>query len=706
MKDHVRQHPSRIIVALGGLLVGALLPVSAAAQITRLEVVSRTTLNDPAFGAVGPYEIITGRAHGDLDPRDRRNTIIQDINFAPKNARGRVPYVATFTLARPVDPAKASGVLMYSVVNRGGGDVAPDSAGHIWLVSGWQGDVIPTANNQTVQVPTAVNADGSPIVGLALQRFSNLAPGTTTVTVATPRDAAAGGPIYRQAAVDQSAASLLSIASETTTGQQTGVVTVSRADWAFADCRTVPFPGTPDRTRVCLEGGFDSTRLYQLVYTAQDPLVLGAGLAATRDLVSYLRYDRAAENPVAGVIRHVVSIGNSQSGNLIKTFIHLGFNEDLGGRIVWDGAFPRIAGRQTPMNFRFALPGGAGSLYEPGSEGVLTWGSYEDTKRGRPPASLLDRCTATKTCPKVIEAFGSTELWGLRMSPGLIGTDARADVPLPANVRRFYYPGTPHGGGRGGFSVDLAAPGPNAGCRLPANPNPQADQTRALTVALVEWVTKGTEPPASRYPLLSRGELVPATRAATGFPNVPQIPFTDNFVNAVLDYDFGPGFRANDLSGTLSRQPPRIVQVIPTYVPKVDKDGNEVAGAASVLHQAPLATYLGWNVTASGFAKDRICGFSGGAVPFAKTRADRLASGDPRLSIEERYGTLEGYVCTVRAAADRLVTDRLLLRADADRTIRQAQESNVLPRSSVSSPEARAIETQLCRRSRGAPTAR
>ena len=146
---------------------------------------------------------------------------------------------------------------------------------------------------------------------------------------------------------------------------------------------------------------------------------------------------------------------------------------------------------------------------------------------------------------------------------------------------------------------------------------------------------------------------------------MPQIPFTDNFVNAVLDYDFGPGFRANDLSGIMSRQPPRIVQVIPTYVPKVDKDGNEVAGAASVLHQAPLATYLGWNVTASGFAKGRICGFSGGAVPFAKTRAERLASGDPRLSVEERYGTLEGYVCTVQTAADRMVADRLLLRADA-----------------------------------------
>ena len=406
-------------------------------------------------------------------------------------------------------------------MNRGNGDVAPDSAGHVWLVSGWQGDVRPTLTNQTVEVPTAVNADGSPIVGLALARFSDLAPGTTTVTLATPRDSdAVKGPIYRQAAIDQRAASLVSIASETTSGQQLGVVSIPRADWAFADCRTVAFPGMPDRTRLCLKGGFDATRLYQLVYTAQDPLVLGAGLAATRDLVSYLRYEAAAENPVAGVVRHVVSVGNSQSGNFIKTFIHLGFNEDLAGRIVWDGAFPRIAARQTPMNFRFALPGGAGSLYEPGSEGVLTWGRYHDTTRGRPAASLLDRCTAAKTCPKVIEAFGAAEFWGLRMSPGLIGTDAKADVPLPAGVRRFYYPGTAHGGGRGGFTVGLAAPGPDAPCTLPANPDPQSDQTRALTVTLVEWVTQGKPPPESRYPLLSRGAresnvLPPSTDSST-----------------------------------------------------------------------------------------------------------------------------------------------------------------------------------------------
>ena len=687
----------RLTATVVAILAGVLMPPEASAQITRLEVLSRTTMTDPSFGAIDAYEIIKGRAHGEVDLTDRRNAIIQDLDLAPRNTRGRVPYVTTFTLARPLDSSASSGVLMYSVVNRGRGDVAPDAAGHAWLVSGWQGDVRSTETNQTIQVPTAVSPDGSPVVGVALARFSDLQPGTTTVSIASPPEAdVVDGPIYRQAAGDQGIANLVSVGSETTRGEQRDPITVPREDWAFADCRTSPFPGTPDRTRLCVRGGFDPSRLYQLTYNAQDPLVLGVGLAATRDLVSYLRYDTTADNPLARQIRHVVAIGNSQAGNFIKTFVHLGFNEDLAGRIVWDGAFPRIAARQTPMNFRMALPGGAAGLFEPGTEGVLTWGRYEDRVRGRQAASLLDRCTATKTCPKVIEAFGSAEFWGLRMSPGLIGTDARGDIPLPDNVRRYYYPGTTHGGGRGGFSVDLPQPGPNAGCALPANPNPQAEQTRALTVALVEWVTNGTLPPASRYPLLSKGELGPATRVGTAFPNVPRIPFSDDFVNAVLDYDFGPDFEANDLTGVMTVQPPRIVRVIPTYVPTVDSDGNEIAGAASVLHQVPLATYLGWNVSARGFDKGRICGFSGGAVPFARTRAERLASNDPRPSVEERYGTLEGYVCAVQSAAARMVSDRLLLRDDANRTVREAQESGVLPLSPESSAESRVIAARLC----------
>ncbi len=453
-----------------------------------------------------------------------------------------------------------------------------------------------------------------------------------------------------------------------------------RADWAFADCRTVPFPGTPDATQLCVKGGFDPKRLYQLAYTVQDPLVLGIGLAATRDITAFFRGAAAdaqgTPNPVAGAIRHVVAIGDSQSGNFIRSFIHLGFNEGADGRAVWDGAFPRIAARQTPINVRFGVPGGAAGLFEAGSEPAIWWGGYEDRARRRRRASLLDRCTASRTCPKIVEAFGSAEFWGLRMSPDLVGTDARSDIPLPENVRRYYYPGTTHGGGRGGFTVD-AAPAP-AGCTLPANPNPQADTTRALTRALVDWVVRDTAPPDSRYPRLARGELVPPAAVAAAFARIPGARDPAPLLNPFLEYDFGPGLVLNDLTGVLRMAPPRVRRVMPSLVPRVGPDGNELDGVASVLHQAPLGTYLGWNAYAGGFFKDQGCGFSGGYLPFARTRAEREARHDPRPSLEERYQTHDGYVRVVRAAADAAVAQRFLSPEDAARLIAEAEQSDVL----------------------------
>jgi len=685
--------PASRVIALCVCVLG--LTVPALAQVTRLEITSRDLAgNGQVYGAAGQVEILRGRVHGEVDPLDRRNRIIQDISLAPRNARGRVEYVATFTLARPADPTRASGTLIYSVVNRGNGTVEPSAEGHVWVVSGWQGDVVPSSNNQSITVPTAKNADGSTITGPVLQRFVNMPAGTTTM----PLRAGTG---YPYAASDQSAAVLTLSSAESSAGVKSGTTVVPRSDWALADCRTVPFPGTPDPSRLCVRGGFDSARLYELVYTARDPLVLGIGLAATRDLVSFLRHEvrdsSGAPNPVVGLIRHAVSIGNSQSGNFIRTFIHLGFNEDLAGRIVWDGAFPRIAARQTPMNFRFALPGGAVDLYEPGSEGVLWWSRYDDSVRGRgPAASLLDRCTATNTCPKIVEAFGSAEFWGLRMSPNLIGTDAKSDIPLPANVRRYYMPGTTHGGGRGGFQV--AVTGGAGGCTLPGNANPMNEQFRALNAVLVDWVANGTTPPDSRYPTLARGELVPATTSAVGFPTIPGLRPIDGLVKVVLDYDYGPGYVGNDVSGVISRMPPRIVQSIPTYVPRVNADGNETSGVPSVLHQAPLGTYLGWNIAGAGFFSGQGCGFQGGYVPFALNAAERQKTGDPRLSVEERYGTLEGYVCTVRRAADAAVRDRFLLRDDADRMIREAEQSGVLPAAALASADNRARGVATCER--------
>jgi hypothetical protein len=661
----------------------------AAAQVTRLEITSREV--------TGGYERLQGLAHGEVDPSDRRNRIIQDLELAPRNARGRIEYVATFALIKPADPGKVSGVLMYSVVNRGNGAPVESPEGHISLVSGWQGDVIPTGNNQTVRVPVARNRDGSDVTGPVLARFVDLPAGATTASI---RLGSMGSAAYPPVSLDTSKATLTHHAGETVTGEHRGTSTVSPADWAFADCRSKPFPGVPDPSRLCLKDGFDSALLYELVYTAKDPLVLGVGLAATRDLVSFFRHagadERGTPNPVAGAVRHSVASGTSQAGNFLKTFVHLGFNEDLAGRIVWDGIFPFIAARQTPLNFRFAAPGGAASLYEPGSEPVLWWSKYADSRRGRGSKSLLDRCSASKTCPTVFEVFGATEFWGLRMSPGLVGTDAARDIPLPENVRRYYMPGTNHGGGRGGFEVSQAA---NDRCVLPQNPNPMAETTRALTAALVDWVVRGTPPPPSRYPTLAAEELVPATRRAVGFPAIPGLTFADHFVNAVLDYDLGPTFVYDDLAGVIARQPPAIKQVIPTLVPRVDADGNETAGIPSVLHQAPLGTYLGWNIQRGGFFKGQICGFSGGYVPFAVTREEGRKTGDPRPSLEERYGTQEGYVCTVKRAAGGLVRDRFLLPDDAQRLIDAAVNTSVLPPSAASAPDLRRVADLVCRSS-------
>lgn len=668
--------------AAAAVAAGACLTMAdVGARVTRIEIDDRAPTGTP-FPDVGQFERVNGRAFGELDPFDRRNAIIQDIQRAPRNASGKVEYIATFSLVKPIDMSKASGLLDYRVVNRGNSTAlaSPGPEGHVALVSGWQGDVAPTASNQTIQVPIAVHSDGSPITGPVLVRFVNTSGSTSTM--GNPF----GGPNrYPPATLDTAQASLTSRTFEKLSGGASGPPTeIASADWAFADCRTVPFPGTPDPTRVCLRNDFDPTLLYELTFTGKEPLVLGIGYAATRDITAFFRYglqdDAGTPNPIAGAITHAVGRGTSQSGNFVKSLIHLGFNEDESGRIVWDGAWPYIAARQNPMNFRFAIPGGAAGVNEPGSEAVLWWHTWSDQARNRRTASMLDRCRATRTCPKIFETFGATEFWDLRMSPGLVGTNAKHDIPLPSNIYRYYYPGTSHGGGGGGFNRVQTPPG---GCALPRNPNPHSDTQNALFVAFVDWVMHGARPPASRYPTLKGGLLVEPTKSATGFPTIPYPAMPadapNGLVNLVLDYDFGSKFIYNDMSGVITLQPPRIKQALPTLVVRTDRDGNEIGGVPSVLHQAPLGTYLGWNIRASGFYEGQICDFTGGYVPFAQTKAERLANGDPRPSLEERYGSQEGYNCVVQRAATQAVSERFLLAADADRLIDQAAQANVLP---------------------------
>jgi hypothetical protein len=249
---------------------------------------------------------------------------------------------------------------------------------------------------------------------------------------------------------------------------------------------------------------------------------------------------------------------------------------------------------------------------------------------------------------------------------------------VPDNVRIYYLPGVTHGGGAGGFPTDAATLPRVPNCSLPANPNPASYTIKALTRRLTDWVSRGAPPPDSVWPTLAHGDLVEPTAAAMGFPAIPGAPSPDGKLNPLPMYDFGPELQAADLSGVLDRQPPEVRGVIPQRVPRVDADGNETAGVRSVQARVPLGTYLGWNVKTTGYYSGQACGFLGGYIPFAATRAEREAAGDPRPSLEERYGTHATFVERVRAAAAQMVAEGFLLDTAAPAIIAQAEASAVL----------------------------
>jgi hypothetical protein len=668
----------RAWISIGAWAIALVVTHGAQARVTRIVVDQTIALAD------GRNESVFGRAYGELDPKDPLNAIITDIQYAPQNARGQVEYVSRFTLTKPVDMSKASGVLWYDVVNRGRPVVMnnspssigpsatrPQDFGHVALISGWQGDIEQTADNWTVQVPIARNPDGSPITGVILARIANAPIGSNT----RPLGMLATSIPYDAASRDTTKAHLIAKSSESRAGETGTSKEIPSGDWAFADCTKIAFPGSSNPRSLCLKNGFDPGLLYELVYEAKDPKVLGIGFAAMRDVASFFRFEAADDrnwpNPIAGKIHHAVVQGISQSGNALKTFILLGFNQDERRRRVFDGANPHIAGRLTSINVRFGLPSGSGTLYEPGGEGILWWASYIDIKRGRGEASLLDRCTATGTCPKIFETFGASEYNARLMTVAETGTDGRADLALPPNVRRYYFPGTTHGGGAGGFGLTSR---PAAGCVLAQNPNPEDETMNALQVALVDWVVQGTEPPPSVYPTLGGGDLVPNTMEAMHFPLIPGVPPPTGMAVGLFDYDFGSKLDYGNFSGIITRQPPAIKQIIPALMPGVDQDGNERVGVASVLHQVPLGTYTGWNVTAAGFFKGQPCGggLTGGYIPFARSKVERAAVGDPRPSLEERYGTHAGYICALKKVAKQEVARRFLRSEDADRLVAEA----------------------------------
>lgn len=644
-------------------------PVVADARITRIEItrVESPTFGGTSFGAVGPYEKLVGRAFGEVDPSDPRNAVIVDIRLAPRNSRGMVEYSTDIYILKPVDASRGNHRLFFDINNRGEGRALAqlnDAAGRndptdaadagngflmrqgytiVW--SGWDATVEPGEGGFTITVPVAKNPDGTSIVGPALEEF--VIENTTTLT---------GALTYPAASMDKSQANL------TVRVRHDDRPTPVAADgWEYVDEDTIRLlpAGTP----------FRQGTLYAFTYPARDPLVAGLGFAAIRDVGAFLHLaakdDRGYANPLAGDVQFVYSFCSSQPCRTMHDFLWLGFNEDERGQRVIDGILNWVGGGSGIfMNYRFAQPGRTHRQHIarwfpeyqfPFANQVIT-----DPVTGKTDGRLR-RCQQTRTCPNIFEVNSENEYWAKAMSVFQLDGSGR-DLPDPRNVRYYLLSSLPHG----------AASGPGI-CQQPRNPLGPGPVLRALLVAMDEWVSKGKVPPESRMPRRADGTLVSLHQKTVGFPDIPGVKYNGR-AHTGDDLDFGPLFD----QGILTVLPPVLRgSPYPVFVPKTDAAGNNVAGVRLPDVAVPLATYTGWALRAR--AGDEGCDGAGQKIDFVRTKAERLAAGDPRLSIEERYPTHDAYVNAVTRAARALSRDRFLLEEDVQRYIERAEKSDVGP---------------------------
>ena len=646
-----------------GLVVVLLAASIAEAEVTRLEITRREPfVAGQTFGSVGAYEKVVGRFHGELDPAHPLNRVIVDLDLAPRNARGRVEYSADFYLLKPVDLTRGNRALLYDVNNRGNKRVLlehnsgrraddPSTAedagnrflmrhGFVVLWSGWIPGAPAKAHDLRVQVPAARPADGR-LSQLVWDDFQFNSATVTQAKLTFPAAERTGATLTVRERADQAP------------------TTLAASAWEFADDSTIRL--LPAGT------AFRIGALYQLVYKAADPPVAGIGFAATRDLVAFLKHERAdpagTANPLASggapAIRRALAHGTSQSGRYLRDFLYQGFNEDEAGRIVFEGMNPHVATARMFLNQRFAQPDrGAGALY-PDQSFPYAYETQTDTVTGRRDG-ILARCAARGNCPKILHTVSSNEYWNAAHSLVTTDTLGRTDGTPPADVRIYHVAGTQHTGGRGGTM-------PKGVCALPFNPTDLHPVLRAVTLALDAWVKDGTPPPPSRYPRLDDRTLVPMETA--GFPRLPGVETPAGpIVRRRIDY-------GSDWSrGVVGRVPPEPLS--PSYVslvPRVDGDGNEVGGLRLPDVSVPTATLTGWAVRAASAGNTgAICGLDGFILPFARTAAERQAAGDPRPAFAERYRDHADYVARVRAAAAALERERFLLAEDVERLVEEA----------------------------------
>jgi len=638
----------RVVLLIGTAIL--VLSASAHAELTRIEIKTRQDLlGGMTFGDVGAYETITGLAYFSADPANARNRIIADLDKAPRNSRGRVEYAADIHILKPKDPARGNGVLLFDVVNRGnkrllnvfsrgrGGDPATEAdfgdasllrEGYTLVAVGWQFDVAMGKGAVGFQAPIATDK-GRPITGWVKMWFIPEKPAASfdfanasyNTIAYPPNDLAAAD--YRLTVRE---------------GIFAAPRLIPRNEWQFArevDGRTVADPHF-----ITLNGGFKPGLTYEVAYETKNPPVAGLGFAAIRDVASALKYNRDAVAPG----KYAYMYGSSQTGRAIRHIVYEGFTIDEQDRKAFDAAFVQTGGTgRGSFNERFAQPDELGSFTQ--TKFPILYKTTTDPVTGR--VDGLGVRIPQGLEPKLFLVDTSSEYWdrgrvaALRHT-AMDGGDDAVDAP---NVRVYFIAGTQHGSG--------SFPPAEGNGQLRSNSNDYRWAQRGLLAALDAWVRRGTEPPPSRHPALADGSLV-AHRDFT-FPEIPGVNWP-LFVPA--------GYRA-DVPGPYS--------ALPLMVPKVDRDGNEVGGIRLPLQAVPLATYTGWQFRHERIGSPRtLLAMAGAHIPFPRTRAEREKSGDPRLSVEERYASREEYLRQVEAAAQRLAEERYLLTGDVSLIVKEA----------------------------------
>lgn len=661
---------------IGLVLLAGSLANEAQARIIRIQItrVESPTFEGVSFGSTGQYEKLVGRAYGEVDPNDPQDALITDIGLAPKNSSGFIDYSTDIYILRPVNSSKGNHRLFFEINNRGsnlsfgqinnslsGGNdpTTASDAGNGFLMrqgytivwTGWDATVPSGGGRFTITVPVAQNADGSTLTGTSLEEL--VIDDGATLT----------GPLtYPAATADKSHATLT-----VRTRYEDPPESIPATNWDYVDANLTAIHLLPTGTP------FQQGTLYEFTYPAKNPLVAGLGLAGIRDVAAFLHHartdDQGSPNPLAGDLRFVYSYCVSQACRAMHDFLWLGFNQDSHGRRVFDGMVNWIGGGSGIfLNYRFAQPGRTHRQH------IARWyPEYQfpfanqilfDPNTGKTDGRLR-RCLETDTCPKIFEVNSENEYWAKAMSVFHLDS-AGKDLPDPPNVRYYLLSSLPH-------SAGIGPTGPGI-CQQNRNPLVANSVLRAFLVDMDEWVSRRQTPPESRLPRIADGTLVPALpQTSVGFPEIPGVIYNGRMHTGDLFY-FGPLFD----QGILTVLPPILDGTpYPALVPKTDTDGNDIAGIRLPEVAVPLATYTGWGLRAFPPGANEGCDAAGQKIDFALTRAERLSSGDLRLSLEERYPHHGKYVREVVHVATELHQQHLLLDEDVRAYITAAAQSTI-----------------------------